>query len=92
MVLGRLALLKGDVTAAGRELLEAGKASGGPGLETYGPNMSLAKDLLEVDQADVVKEYLCECAVFWHNPVALGRWMVSIDQGDVPDFGANLRE
>jgi outer membrane lipoprotein-sorting protein len=91
MVLGRLALLKGDVIAARRELLDAGKTPGGPSLDTNGPNMSLAKDLLEIGEADVVREYLCECASFWKNSQTLESWVASIDQGDVPDFGANLR-
>jgi outer membrane lipoprotein-sorting protein len=91
MVLGRLALLRGDVTTARRELLEAGKTPGGPSLDTDGPNMSLAKDLLEIGEADVVREYLCECASFWKRPQILDGWIAAIDHDEVPDFGAHLR-
>src|SRR6188768_2707572 len=43
MVLGRLALVDGDVAKAKRELIEAGKTPGSPQLDTFGPNVSLAR-------------------------------------------------
>src|SRR4029450_1364637 len=47
MVLGRLALKSGDAELAKRELLAAGASPGSPQLNSFGPNMSLARDLLE---------------------------------------------
>lgn len=42
MVLGRVALRRGDIEAAKRELLEAGKTPESPQLNSLGPNRSLA--------------------------------------------------
>ena len=65
MVLGRVALKRGDVETAKRELLLAGATPGSPQLDSFGPNMSLAKDLLEKKQADTVIEYFALCVKFW---------------------------
>ncbi len=45
IVLGRIALRQGDVTAASAYLLKAVKIKGNPHLDTFGPNMMLAKEL-----------------------------------------------
>ena len=47
IVLGRVALKKGQVEEAKRYLLAAGRSPTSPYLANYGPNMGLAKDLLE---------------------------------------------
>jgi tetratricopeptide (TPR) repeat protein len=91
MVLGRVALRKGDVEAAKRELLEAGKTPGSPQLNSFGPNMSLAKDLLERKEADTVVAYFDLCRKFWEMERGrLRRWSVLAKGGEMPDFEANL--
>ena len=91
MVLGRAALRGGDVEAAKRELLEAGKTPGSPQLNSFGPNMSLAKDLLERKEADTVVAYFDLCRKFWKMEDGnLSRWSVLAKGGEMPDFGANL--
>lgn len=47
LVLGLLALKKGDADAARARLLAAGRSPGSPQMDSFGPNMSLAKALLE---------------------------------------------
>jgi tetratricopeptide (TPR) repeat protein len=91
MVLGRVALRKGDVETAKRELLEAGKTPGSPQLNSFGPNMSLAKDLLEQKETDTVVAYFDLCGKFWEMERGnLRRWKVLAKGGEMPDFGANL--
>jgi hypothetical protein len=91
MVLGRVALRKGDMAAAKRELLEAGRTPGSPQLNTFGPNMSLAKDLIERKETDTVVAYFDLCGKFWEMERGnLKRWSILAKAGEVPDFGANL--
>jgi tetratricopeptide (TPR) repeat protein len=91
MVLGRIALKDGDVETAKRELLLAGKTPGSPQLDSFGPNMSLAKDLLERKETDTVVEYFGLCAKFWELERGnLKRWSILAKGGEMPDFGANL--
>jgi tetratricopeptide (TPR) repeat protein len=91
MVLGRVALRSGEIETAKRELLEAGKTKGSPQLNSFGPNMSLAKDLLEQKQTDAVVEYFELCGKFWKLENGnLKRWSALAKAGEIPDFGANL--
>lgn len=91
VVLGRLALARGDVESAGQELLLAGKTPGSPQLDSFGPNMSLAKELLEHGQREVVYQYFDECRVFWRSDFgALTKWRFLAHLHLPPDFGANL--
>lgn len=91
MVLGRLALRRGDVEAAKKYLLLAGKTPGSSTLAAIGPSMVLAKELLDRGEAAAVLEYLGECGEFWNgNRGKLAEWIVLIRGGLKPDFGANL--
>jgi hypothetical protein len=44
--LGLIAVHKNDIETARRELLESGKTPGSPTLNSFGPYMTLAKELL----------------------------------------------
>jgi hypothetical protein len=91
MVLGRVALHEGKVDAAKAFLLAAGKTPGSPQLDSFGPNLSLAKDLLELGHGEVVIQYLDFCAKFWEKQFNdIDNWKSEIRAGKVPDFGANL--
>lgn len=46
LVLGRVALAVGDLETARSDLLAAGRTPGSPQLNSFGPNMRLAKDVL----------------------------------------------
>ncbi|HEV3446019.1 MAG TPA: hypothetical protein VG099_15365 [Gemmataceae bacterium] len=91
LVLGRLALRSGNREMAKLHLLESGKTEGVPHLCTFGPNMMLAKELLECGEREAVIQYLDLCTNFWqtadHRPE---RWIHEIQRGQMPDFGANL--
>lgn len=91
VVLGRFALVHGGVESACKELLLAGKTPGSPQLDSFGPNMSLAKELLDHGQRDVVFQYFDECQVFWRSDFgALRKWRILARLHIPPDFGANL--
>jgi hypothetical protein len=91
LVLGRIALSRGEIEKAKDYLIEAGKSPGSPQMDTFGPNMSLAKDLLEKGEKEVVIEYLTLCKSFWEmNDGRLDEWIVLVKAGKIPHFGANL--
>jgi hypothetical protein len=82
---------EGRIADAKRYLLEAGKNPGSPVLGSFGPNMSLAKDLLDKGQRDVVLEYFELCRKFWKmDRGRLDQWSQEVKDGKTPDFGANL--
>lgn len=89
MILGRLALGDGDAARAEQYLLAMGQISGSPSLNTFGPNMRLAKDLLTAGHRDTVLAYFDECSHFWKYP-QLAEWRSDVVQGKTPHFGANL--
>ena len=91
IVLGRLALSDGDVKEAEFRLLEAGRTPGSPQLNSFGPNMQLAHELLSLGRRDAVRSYFQLCAAFWDmGAQQLGEWTSIVDDGGIPDFGANL--
>jgi len=89
LVLGRIALRADDVAKAKEHLLAAGKTPGSPGLNSFGPNMALAKELLEKEERQVVLEYFKLCGNFWKED-RLDTWAQEVRAGKIPDFGANL--
>ncbi len=83
---------EGPIEDAERYLIEAGKSPGSPQMDSFGPNMSLAKDLLEKGERDVVLEYFELCRKFggkMHGD-QLNKWSQQVKDGKIPDFGANL--
>lgn len=91
LILGRLAFQRGDFTGAKVFLHEAGKTPGSPQLNSFGPNMALAKDLLERGETKAVLDYFELCGKFWKlGQDRLDAWTTAVKAGEVPDFGANL--
>lgn len=91
LVLGRIAVREGRIDDGKRYLIEAGKSPGSPQMDSFGPNMSLAKDLLEKGDREVVLEYFELCRKFWKmGRDDLDRWSADVKAGKTPDFGANL--
>jgi hypothetical protein len=89
LILGRIALRADEVAKAKEHLLAAGKTPGSPALNSFGPNMTLAKELLEKEERQVVLEYFKLCANFWKKD-RLDIWAKEVRDGKIPDFGANL--
>jgi hypothetical protein len=92
MIIGRVALRRDkNIALAKASLLAAGGTSGSAALDSFGPNMSLAKDLIEAGERDVVLEYFTLCRSFWKmGQKKLDDWTAMIKGGGMPDFGANL--
>ena len=92
LILGRIALAEGNVKAAKFRLTAAGNTPGSPQLDSFGPNMTLARDFLERGEQDVVLRYFRACAKFWEmDRGKLDEWAALVKEGKVPDFGANLK-
>ena len=86
--LGRVALLRENVDAAKEHLISAGKTSGSPQLNSFGPDMTLARELLKLDENGVVLEYFELCQEFWeHHRGQLDDWKALVKGGRIPDFG-----
>lgn len=91
LTLGRVALRKGNIDEAKNQLLLAGSTPGSPQLDTFGPNMTLAKELLEAGEKETVLKYIELCEEFWDlHMEKLMLWEEKISNGEVPNFGANL--
>jgi hypothetical protein len=90
LILGQLALLGGNLEGAKEELIAAGKTPGSPQLNSFGPNMQLAKQLLEKGERQSVLDYFDLCAKFWQFPARLPEWTATVKGGGIPNFGANL--
>ncbi len=91
IVFGRIAVTNGHINKAKQFLLAAGRSPGSPQMNSFGPNMSLAKDLLEQGENKVVLEYFELCRIFWSGHLGkLDKWSSTVKNGGVPHFGANL--
>jgi hypothetical protein len=91
LVFGRLALRDGDLATAKTRLLAAGHTPGSPQLDSFGPNMSLARELLIRGETESVLQYFELCRVFWKDDFGkLDEWKKAVQAGQTPDFGANL--
>jgi hypothetical protein len=104
IVLGQVALRRqgiGSLQEAREHLLTAGTSKGSPSLGSFGPNMSLAKELLDKGERDVVLAYFELCRKFWtYDPERVGekastkldQWSAAVRAGKAPNFGLNLRD
>ncbi len=90
-VLGLIALDAGNVAEAKQRLLASADSQGSPQMNSFGPNMQLAKALLEQGERDVVLEYFSRCGAFWEmGKSQLAAWTAAVQHGQIPAFGANL--
>ncbi|HKD09467.1 MAG TPA: hypothetical protein VKB79_26415 [Bryobacteraceae bacterium] len=91
MVLGRVELAQGNTMLAEHHLIQSAQTTGSPQLNTFGPNTSLAKDLLEKGDTAPVLQYFALIQTFWQmNRGKPAEWSAQVQSGKIPDFGANL--
>ncbi len=87
MMQGLVALRNKNISAADHFLLKSGQTSGSAPLDSFGPNMMLAEQLLRNGQKAVVLQFLKECSTFWNaGPNPLQHWITEVKQGKQPDF------
>jgi hypothetical protein len=89
IILGRIAVQSGDIQAGKRHLLAAGNTPGSPTLNSFGPDMLLASQLLALGETETVLQYLDRCRAFWDRQ-ELGQWKLAIARGEEPDFERNF--
>ncbi len=90
-VLGLLAARNGDLASAGNHLVDSVRSSGSPQMNSFGPNMVLAKALLEKGERGVVLEYFSLCRNFWKSGESrLDAWSEAVRKGRIPEFSMNL--
>ncbi|MCF6313417.1 MAG: hypothetical protein L3J39_13290 [Verrucomicrobiales bacterium] len=91
LILGLIAITMDDVGRAKEHLIKAGETSGSPQLNSFGPNMTLAKELLQKGEKDVVLKYFRLCSNFWKmGRGRLDEWALVVKENKIPDFGSNL--
>ncbi len=62
-----------------------------PQMDTFGPDMSFARFLLEKGEKEMVLKYLDHCERFWTMGVdQLTLWRQQINAGEIPNFGPNM--
>ncbi len=87
VVLGLIALKNDDVAGAGTYLLAAARTKGKSViLDRWGPNLALAKALLDKGQNDVVLEYFQMCKTFVTKNPKLDDWIAMLKSGRAPDL------
>jgi hypothetical protein len=87
MVLGLLALRRGDKEGAKEHLLASVHTDGSLEMAMIGPNLTLANELLRAGEREVVLEYLEMCRTFWSGGrKVLERWISQIRRGEDPAF------
>lgn len=82
-VLGQVALAQGDVPSAKNFLLAAGDSPGSPQLNSFGPDLTLARQLLGKGEKDAVITFLGKIAKFWKgHQEKIQDWQKGIQQGE----------
>ena len=83
MVLGLVALRQGSVAQARLYLLESGKTKGSPQLDSFGPDFTLARELLRQGERDAVVDFLAACKSFWKLGLdRLDQMIAAVKSGD----------
>ncbi len=86
-ILGLISLKNGDIDAASGFLIAAGKSSGSPQLDTFGPELDLANELLKLGKTEPVKIYLNDIKSFWEmNDGKVDAWLAEIEKGGKPEL------
>ncbi|MEM1059796.1 MAG: hypothetical protein AAGK14_11155 [Verrucomicrobiota bacterium] len=92
VVLGHLALKNGEVEEAETYLLAAGDSPGSPQLDTFGPDLRLADQMLAKGRDKAVIVFLERIAKFWNDhQEEIEEWIVTIRNGKSPSWAQYIR-
>lgn len=85
--LGLISLKNGNADAAAVYLREAGKSTGSPQLDSFGPELDLANELLRQGRVEAVQSYLKDIQKFWKTDNGqVAGWLAAIDAGEKPEL------
>jgi hypothetical protein len=86
-ILGRLALVGGDVERAKSHLLASAETAGCPMWCIMFRSMVLAKELLCRGERETVRRFLERCSALWPDSAEwFTQWAAAIERGEVPIF------
>ena len=92
--LGRVAIKRGDVAEGERQLALAATSKGSPQMNSFGPNMSLPRDLLATGKPSAkaaVLAYFDHLPTFWTmDSGAISVWRNDVEHDREPNFGSHL--
>lgn len=90
--LGLLSLKSGELDNAADYLLRSGKTTGSPQLNSFGPTLDLANELLKQGKREAVTAYLGDIQSFWKmNGGLVEEWLAEIKNGETPELGRITR-
>jgi len=85
--LGLISLSEGKIDEATSYLISAGKSTGSPQLNSFGPELDLANNLLKRGKTKEVLIYLNDVELFWElNDGRINKWIGEIENGNKPEL------
>ncbi len=91
-VLGLLSVKEGNIEKAIHHLKMSGDISGSPQLNSHGPCLSLAMELLLISRDSDVIDYLQSVDYFWDcGYKKIPKWIATIESGEVPEEWERLK-
>jgi len=91
--LGLIAVEENNIAKAKEYLINSGLIKGSPQINSFGPNMILAKVLLEKGETEVVLKYIDLSKKYWNFFVRffyLRKWKKKIRNNQNPNFRSHL--
>lgn len=86
-MLGLISLKNGNIDEAAGYLLKSGKSTGSPQLDTFGPELNLANELLKLGRTEEVLIYLNDIKSFWErNDDQINQWIGKIENDEKPEI------
>ena len=87
LTLGRVALSRGQIMASKKHLIASARVQGSPQLNSFGPNQTLAAELLAQGEVKTVIRYLELCRKFWEmGGQHIDAWIKSIRESGTTTF------
>ena len=86
-ILALIALGEGDMNLARTYMLAASLTPGSPQLDSFGPDLTIAKEMLDRGEREAVVNFLNNVSKFWDGRVeTITEWKEIIRRGQIPIF------